>query len=167
MAARAGRLRPAHEEAAMRAWTRILCAVDFSTASSQALERAAELARSCGASLTLLHVHEPAAPSGPELPARRAEAGHEPAVEHGRKLERWRAEAERLSARRVAARLAAGAAAAVISEIAREQGCDLVVTGSHARRGTARTPVGSVAERVVREAHCAVLVVREAAKAAE
>ena len=37
---------------------------------------------------------------------------------------------------------------------------DLVVVGTHARRGVARAILGSVAERIVRHAHCPVLVTR-------
>lgn len=39
-------------------------------------------------------------------------------------------------------------------------GASLIIVGSHGRRGLARTILGSVAEKVVREAPCPVLVVR-------
>ncbi|MCX5741716.1 MAG: universal stress protein [Proteobacteria bacterium] len=39
-------------------------------------------------------------------------------------------------------------------------GADLLVVGTHGRRGLSRALVGSVAETVVRHAHCPVLVIR-------
>jgi nucleotide-binding universal stress UspA family protein len=42
---------------------------------------------------------------------------------------------------------------------------DLIVVGSHGRSGIARALLGSVAERVVRHAHCSVLVARPVSKA--
>lgn len=43
---------------------------------------------------------------------------------------------------------------------AREQNIDLIVLGTHGRRGVAHLLAGSVAERVVRGAPCPVLIVR-------
>ncbi len=48
----------------------------------------------------------------------------------------------------------------VIAEWAEELGADLILVGSHGRSGLTRLFLGSVAERVVRLAHCPVLVVR-------
>ena len=44
--------------------------------------------------------------------------------------------------------------------MARELGADLIVMGTHGRTGLRRLLMGSVAERVVREAPCPVLTVR-------
>lgn len=49
---------------------------------------------------------------------------------------------------------------AAIVQRAETFGADLIVVGSHGRTGVARMLLGSVAERVVRHAHCAVLVAR-------
>ncbi|MCP4195327.1 MAG: universal stress protein [Planctomycetaceae bacterium] len=49
----------------------------------------------------------------------------------------------------------------VITELAAEIECDLIVIPSHGRRGVQRILLGSVAERVVRLAHCPVLVMRK------
>lgn len=46
-----------------------------------------------------------------------------------------------------------------ICKTAEEQGCDLVVMGSHGRTGLGHVLLGSVAERVVRLSSCPVLVV--------
>jgi nucleotide-binding universal stress UspA family protein len=45
------------------------------------------------------------------------------------------------------------------------RGADLVVMGTHGRRGLQRMVIGSVAERFVRYATCPVLLVRDAAHA--
>lgn len=47
-----------------------------------------------------------------------------------------------------------------IAEYAAAEGCDLVVVGSHGRRGLRRLLLGSVAEATVRHAPCSVLVAR-------
>jgi nucleotide-binding universal stress UspA family protein len=52
-------------------------------------------------------------------------------------------------------RVRSGRAAETIVAVAEEQGADLIVVGTRGRRGT----LGSVAERVAREASCPVLIV--------
>jgi nucleotide-binding universal stress UspA family protein len=47
-----------------------------------------------------------------------------------------------------------------ITNYAQEQAADLIVIPSHGRTGLTRLLIGSVAERVVRLAHCPVLVLR-------
>ena len=47
-----------------------------------------------------------------------------------------------------------------IVSLAERVGADLVVVGTHGRTGVRRVLMGSVAERVVRHAGCAVLTVR-------
>ncbi len=48
-----------------------------------------------------------------------------------------------------------------ILEYAKEEDVDLIVTGTHGRRGVSRLVLGSVAEEVVRLASCPVLTVRD------
>jgi nucleotide-binding universal stress UspA family protein len=57
--------------------------------------------------------------------------------------------------------LEVGDARTVIEATARRIGADLIVMGTHGRRGVRRLLVGSVAESVVRESPCPVLLVRE------
>jgi nucleotide-binding universal stress UspA family protein len=57
-----------------------------------------------------------------------------------------------------------GVAAEEICRFAREDGFDLVVVGTHGRTGIRHFMLGSVAEKVVREAHSPVLVVRPTEK---
>jgi nucleotide-binding universal stress UspA family protein len=58
-----------------------------------------------------------------------------------------------------------GAPATEIVRYASERGVDVIVLGTHGRGPVRRAFLGSVAERVVREAPCPVLIVRPAAPA--
>ena len=53
-----------------------------------------------------------------------------------------------------------GAAASEIVKYAKDADIDLIVVGTHGRGAVAHLLMGSVAERVVRTAHCPVLTVR-------
>ncbi len=53
-----------------------------------------------------------------------------------------------------------GDARDMIDEAAKEVGADLIVMGTHGRRGFSRARLGSVAETVVRTAPCPVLTIR-------
>jgi nucleotide-binding universal stress UspA family protein len=53
-----------------------------------------------------------------------------------------------------------GDAGSRIAETAESLGADLIVMPSHGRTGMSRLLIGSVAERVVRLAHCPVLILR-------
>ncbi len=59
------------------------------------------------------------------------------------------------------ARLEFGDARTVIETTARSLGADLIVMGTHGRRGMKRLLLGSVAESVARTAPCPVLLVRD------
>jgi universal stress protein A len=145
----------------MLTWLKILCAVDFSRSSHDALEHAADLAMRFGAELTLIHVLEVEQVAGSEivLPRERAETERHA---RERELEAWKAEAERISGRGVHAVVASGFAPLEILRMATAEGFDLIVTGTHGRGLIGRILLGSVAERVAREAPCAVLVARSA-----
>jgi nucleotide-binding universal stress UspA family protein len=53
-----------------------------------------------------------------------------------------------------------GKPAEEILSLAQEVGADLIYVGSHGKRGLERLLLGSVSERIVREARCAVIVAR-------
>lgn len=147
----------------MSSWKKICCPVDFSETSRVALETAAGLARREEAELTLLFVLEtPAAVA--EFPILPAEFLEQTIREVERKLDRWRTEAEHLRGAPAKAEVVSGSPAHEIVRYAREGGFDLVVVGTHGRTGIRHMVLGSVAERVIREAHCAVLVVRRSGK---
>jgi nucleotide-binding universal stress UspA family protein len=140
-------------------WYKICCPVDFSETSRVALEEAAGLARKYGSELTLLHVFEPA-PASFEIGLMPPEHFEATSAELERKLGSWRGEAERISGGLVRSVVLAGPAAREICRFAREGGFDLVIVGTHGRTGLRHLVLGSVAEKVIREAHCPVLVVR-------
>jgi nucleotide-binding universal stress UspA family protein len=78
-----------------------------------------------------------------------------------RHLEEWRADAERIvQAPRVSVEKAIGEPASEIVSYATDSGVDLLVLGTHGRTGLEHALMGSIAERVVRRAHCPVLTVR-------
>ncbi len=143
-------------------WKRICCPIDFSDASHAAMEVAADLARRCGASLVLLHAYPIPGytfPDGSVVASPRMM--QELADQAQKHLEEWRVEAEQLvGAPRVRAEKAVGEPAAEIVSFARSAGVDLLVLGTHGRTGLQHALLGSIAERVVRKAHCPVLSVR-------
>jgi hypothetical protein len=72
---------------------------------------------------------------------------------------RTRVEAlESTTALRVSGHIRPGAPVRGILQVAAEIAADVIVVGTHKRMGARRFMLGSVAERVLREAHCPVLV---------
>jgi nucleotide-binding universal stress UspA family protein len=140
---------------------KIMCPVDFSPGSRAALTRACELARESGAALVLAHVWEPS----PWTLG--GEVGVAPAViqdmvdAEEAELAKWRIQAKDLGAKEIASKFLTGAAWDQIVRAAEaDPDIDLVVMGTHGRTGLRHALLGSVAEKVVRHAPCAVLVVR-------
>lgn len=142
-------------------WNKICCAVDFSETSRAALEQAVALASSLDADLTLVHVlPAPLQAATGVLVSSRGVAAAE-AERSEADLARWREDAARRLGRTVRARALWGEPAAEIVRDAREEGYDLLVLGTHGRSGLPRLVLGSVAERVARQAVCPVLVVHD------
>jgi nucleotide-binding universal stress UspA family protein len=142
-------------------WKRIVCGVDLSELSRGAMREAARLAAASGAELTLLHVFEPPPAVATDMLVAPGAGVYEAAArEVEESLAGWQVEAQRLGARTVNVRRITGHAAAELSRFAAARGADLLVLSTHGRRGLAHALLGSVAERVVREAPCSVLVVR-------
>ena len=142
----------------MAEWKKICCAIDLSDSSGIVVEKAASLASRLQAELTLLHVFEAHAVS-PEILLERFE---HVTLELEKKMQGHQREAARISGLHVeTAILADGGAAAQIVQFARDGAFDIVVMGTHGDTGLTRVVLGSVASRVVREAECPVLVVRQ------
>jgi nucleotide-binding universal stress UspA family protein len=139
----------------------ILVPTDFSDSANAALERANEIAEAFDARIVLLHVvdlHYQLMPSGllvvptpiPGNVMRRAE-------------ERARAALDALAAKmpRVGRRLVRrGHARDVTLAVAAAIKADLILMGTHGRRGVEHLFIGSVAEYVVRNARVPVTTVR-------
>jgi nucleotide-binding universal stress UspA family protein len=142
---------------------RILVPTDFSETADKALAYAKDLAAKTGASLHLVHVFKDpyaVAACAPELYASVPAGARERAVEEVRErlLERLDADEElRFRGSRSVIR---GLVAPQIVDYAVNQDIDLIVIGTHGRRGVAHLLLGSVAEHVLRTAACPVLTVR-------
>jgi nucleotide-binding universal stress UspA family protein len=140
------------------AFTKILCPVDFSSGSRQAVHAAAQLAIERDAELVLLHVWS-VPPSYAGEYTLSGEVVQHLVEDAQRSLEMAVAEARKTGARRVGAKLANGAPWQQIVDAAERERFDLIVIGTHGRTGLARVFLGSVAETVVRHAPCPVLTI--------
>lgn len=147
----------------MKPFSKILVPIDFSPYSDEAIERAVELAGRYEASITLVHVFEPIALSFPEGSGIHSSLSlADVMVELERELEKKRAATEAEAGRPIQAFRTSGHPSHEIVDLARSDGFDLIVMGTHGRTGVAHMLIGSVAERVVRTAPCAVLTVHKA-----
>ena len=137
---------------------RILVATDFSPGADAAWRFALDLARIHRASITLLHVAlKGALEDFP--PETRADDEYLDRVSDELVLR-----AERAARASVAMQTAlrVGDPAPVIADTARKEEADVIVVGIHAQHFS-NFLVGSVAERLLRLAHCSVLVVKSSA----
>jgi len=145
----------------MLEWRKILCPVDFSEPSRQAMHVAAQLARERGAELMLLHVYQAPGVSFPEATFMAGDEILRQLLEMVLKsLAEWKSQAERIGASHVSTHTAMGTPYAEILRFAEKQEVDLLVMGTHGRTALMRVLIGSVAEKVVRHAPCPVLTVR-------
>jgi nucleotide-binding universal stress UspA family protein len=145
----------------MRPFRRILFATDFSSASARAFDQAVELARTAGAELLIVHVHQPSQLFPTDVAV--SPAVYEELEEKLREgaqasLAGLVAEAGRRGLR-AQALLLTGFADQAIGEAARDRQADLVVVGTHGRTGVRRFLLGSVASRVITVAPCPVMTV--------
>ncbi len=151
------------------AYSKIVVAVDGSSTSDLALGEAIRVAAPGGATVLALYVVDTGTPmfdAGYYDPSQLQKAF----VESGQRA--LQAASQRLAAAGVAheTRLVTeapvpGDLGASINEAARQWGADLMVVGTHGRRGVRRLVLGSVAEAVMRQSTMPVLLVRGEAKA--
>jgi nucleotide-binding universal stress UspA family protein len=152
---------------------RILCAHDLTYASAPALRLALDLARQLKVGLTVLHATEPPYTratmlghdtfSASELElltgiARRGEAAALRVLQD--ELKEHNGDGRDAVPAEVVVRQ--GIPVDVVTRVARELQVDLVVVGTHARKGVQHALLGSVAERLIRTCPCPVLVARPA-----
>lgn len=142
---------------------KVLCPVDFSEFSKKAFEYALSLSTHYKAQLYVQHVIEPVTAlfTYENLPGWREvyaefRAGAEEALE---KLIAS-GDGQQVRAKTV---LQVGDPADTILKFTQKEAVDLIVMGTHGRRGLDRLVTGSVTERVLRKAHCPVLAVRKPA----
>lgn len=141
----------------MNNYTKVLMAVDLSAEADQVAVKAAEIARGSQAELHVIHVIEPLSFAyGGDIPIdfstiqgeiqRQAEA-------------QLRAFSERHGVPTLNQHLVMGRPENEIHALAEEMGANLIVLGSHGRRGLALL-LGSTANGVLHGAKCDVLAVR-------
>mgnify|MGYP000061890804 CR=1 FL=1 len=140
----------------------ILVATDGSPPATAAVDRATTLAAAVDADLTAVSVVDTLAYGVADVRSGVAQDTLEDAAEST--LESVTATADAAGVE-VTTTVLHGSPAAAIADYADEHDIDLVVVGTHGRRGVSRVLLGSVAERVARIAPCSVLVVREDAAA--
>lgn len=119
----------------------ILVPVDFSAYAEAALDYAVELAGKLEAKLYILNVIDSMVRDSETALAKLTEA-------------------HRLKAQIADTLLRTGDARDVIIHTVEEVAADLIVMGTHGRRGVSRALLGSVAESVVRTSPCPVLTIR-------
>ena len=145
--------------------THILVPVDFSPCSRSALEYAARIAAESDATLEILHVYEPPHYIGDvmvQIPERSAITVQEYIRQQSESLLNELLDgAEGLDGLTTTRTMRAGVPHAAIVAQARASGADLIVVGTHGRSGLSHLLMGSVAEKVLRQAPCPVLVVRD------
>ena len=142
----------------MSGYRKILLAVDFTREADVICERAVSLATVYNTELSLVHVIEPLIidPAYDILPA--LSAGFEKEMTDNAK-ERLREIGHRFGIPEKRQTVKLGSTKAGIIAQAEEEGCDLIVLGSHGRHGPALL-LGSTANAVLHSAPCDVLAVR-------
>lgn len=137
----------------------VLLPTDGSAASNAALEEALKFASHCGAAVRLVYVCEDppyVLAEGPvdlgDAIERQGELILAQAAEKARKAA--------VAATTVLVKPGDRRVAAAITEEAERSGCDLIVMGTHGRRGLEHFLLGSVAEGVLRRSKVPVLLLR-------
>ena len=139
---------------------KILAPIDFSEVSNRSLDYAVDLAAQIKAAVSVVHVYEiPVYPfpegaiiTPPDVAADmadRAQKSLDAAVS-----------ARRHRGVEISGTLTNGSPREEIVRLAKEGNADLIVMGTHGRRGLPRALLGSVAERVIRTSDTPVLTIR-------
>jgi universal stress protein A len=140
----------------------ILAPTDFSPHSERAVRYACGLAQRLGSELHLLHVLSEIVPAGPDpllmpvMPPEYYQENEDRSRETLSKL----IQPDWGTPRSVITAVRWGSPVEVISAYAEDQKIDLIVIATHGRTGLSHVFLGSVAERIVREAPCPVLTIR-------
>lgn len=147
-------VRPANEPLPYK---HVLCPVDLSKHAREATALAAELIEPGGAGISLLHVVELPVSYAGELPV--PDFHRDLDARSAALLDRWTDELKAQVKVPVTQLTRIGhPGAQILSALDHDDSFDLVVMGSHGHTGLERMLLGSVAEKVVRHAHCPVVV---------
>lgn len=149
----------------MLPFKKILCPTDFSEPSYHALKIAVELARNFGAALGVIHVIPPVPEYTPYPDPPVASSSDEPIHQQELAVETEDALQDLVTRMvskgiRTLATILTGEAAQEIVAFAAKERVDLIVIATHGLTGWRHFLTGSVTEKVVRLAPCAVLTIR-------
>jgi nucleotide-binding universal stress UspA family protein len=143
----------------------ILVPTDFSQSSEKALEKAVDLAEKYNAKVILLHViDEKVQQCAADYCLKNEDVGRLEEESTKRSTQRLVDEATALKGSRhvvIDYDLKIGAPAEVILDEQLRTGTDLIIIGSHGKKGILKHFIGSVTDKVVRAAKSPVMVVRE------
>lgn len=134
---------------------KILVPTDFSHTGDTALEYAASLAKEQGARLLIVHVQELPKVYAGDMYYGIAEPSSEEVMSMLRDVKPTDGQVP------VEYRLLSGEPAEAVVRLSDEEDVDMIVVGSHGRTGFSRALLGSVAEAIVRKAHCPVVVCKQ------
>jgi nucleotide-binding universal stress UspA family protein len=134
----------------------IVVPMDFSDCSLDALEYGGQIAKDFGAFLTLLHSLEPLS-YGSDLTFGHTAEQNRQQIATRLKLVADEVQSQGISVRAV---IRGGLPADSILDFIDGSHCDLIVMGTHGRRGLSHLVKGSVAEAVLRRASCPVLAAK-------
>ncbi len=141
---------------------KILCPIDFSPPSRNALRYANEFAKAMNAKITVMHVIQPqpitADVNVPYVPL-------EVEIERHAKDDLEKFIQEEISPDILVERVIAfGLPSDCVIAQAKKEDVDVIILGTHGRSGISRLLMGSTAENVIRHASCPVLVVKASEK---
>jgi nucleotide-binding universal stress UspA family protein len=140
----------------------VLVPIDFSATPDRALAYAIALAQQLQARLTLLHVLDMTPVTMDEMTPGVAAIYLEAQETEAQRLLQASRERVQRAGLQGESLLVQGTPTQTILDTASEQGVDLIIIGTHGRTGLTHVFLGSVAEHVVRQGPCPVLVVRRA-----
>jgi nucleotide-binding universal stress UspA family protein len=152
------------EDIAVTPIKKVLCPIDCSDGSRAAIEYAHFVAKHFGAELHVLHAWHVNHHVRPDLSVWMEAHGQQPIatlVAAGAKEEtdRFLATLAPDVSASMKVHLVEGEPARTITDLAESGAFDIIVMGTHGRTGVVHLALGSVAEKVVRRAHCPVLTV--------
>lgn len=141
----------------MACYKHIIAGLDLSEESPQVLEKAAELAKACGASLSIAHVIEPLTFAyGGDMPVDLSEVQEQLQLKAEQELQRLAGQIDHAIQQE---HVLVGQPATELHHLAGQENADLIIVGSHGRKGFALL-LGSTSNSVLHGASCDVLAVR-------
>lgn len=138
----------------------ILVSLDLDDLAAVVLDDAVELAARLEARLHVVHAVTPPV-IDVEVPSALVQASIDQVIAHERELLDPVVRGHRDAGRLSSVVTETGEPVDVILATADKLGADLIVVGTHGRRGISRLMLGSVAEQVARRALCPVMLIRE------